>query len=50
VGGSGRRNGRNSQGGDGGQRHQCFPHGFTFLMGAGTAIERSVTAKVPHFA
>ena len=26
------RHGRNGQGGDGSEGHQCFPHGFTFLM------------------
>jgi hypothetical protein len=27
----GGRRRRKGQGGDGGERHQCFPHGFTFL-------------------
>jgi hypothetical protein len=27
MGGSGRRDGRNGQGGDGRECHQCFPHG-----------------------
>jgi hypothetical protein len=30
--GVGRLSGRNGQGGDGGQRHQCLPHGITFLI------------------
>src|SRR6202012_4842959 len=32
VGRSGSRHGRNGQGGDGSECHQCFPHGFTFLI------------------
>ena len=49
MGGRGRRHGRNSQGGDSSECHQCFPHGFTFLIKQGQRIKRSVAAKVPYF-
>jgi hypothetical protein len=32
LGMGGRGHSRNGQRGDGGQCHQCFPHGITFLI------------------
>src|SRR5450755_1442530 len=48
LGRSGHHHGRNSQGGDGSECHQCLPHGVTFLNER-SADKQSVAAKVPYF-